>query len=185
MVEGTELPKQTGTAMAMRYYAPFPGDSGVRQPHALRIGNAERDAAAADLSEHYAAGRLTFDELSERLDAVFSAKTFGQLMRIMADLPGPGRLPWPSGYWPVVSPAQAGHGWTPAVTEESATSSDRAGRIAAVSLLLLAMLIWLFTALLFARQGFYHPGGPYPYGPPMNHSAQHISLMPDYQPTAP
>jgi len=171
--------------MAMRYYAPFPGDSGVPGPHALRIGNAERDAAAADLSEHYAAGRLTFDELNERLDAVFSAKTFGQLMRIMTDLPGPGRLPYPSGYWPVVSPAQAGRGWTPAVAEESATSSDRAGQIAAVSLLLLAMLIWLFTALLFARQGFYHPGGPYGGYGPMTHYAQHVSLMPEYGPTVP
>jgi hypothetical protein len=84
--------------MAMRYYAPFPGGGGEslrpRGPHALRIGDAERDAAAADLGEHYAAGRLTLDELHERLDAVFSAKTFSHLARIMADLPGPGRLPW-------------------------------------------------------------------------------------------
>ena len=36
------------------------------------------------------------------------------------------------------------------------TPTDRAGRFAALSLLLLAMLIWLFTALLFARHGFYH-----------------------------
>lgn len=170
--------------MAMRYYAPFPGDSGVSGPYALRIGDAERDAAAADLSEHYAAGRLTFDELTERLDAVFSAKTFGQLTLIMADLPGPGRLPWLTGYWPVL-PEQAGHGWLPAVTEEPSTSSDRAGRVAAVSLLVLAMLIWLFTALLFARQGFYHPGGPYGDGLPMTHYAQHVSLLPDDQPMVP
>src|SRR5260370_35818264 len=85
--------------MAMRYYAPLPGGGGEPPrprggPHALRIGDAERDAAAADLGEHYAAGRLTLDELNERLDAVFSSKTFGQLTRIMADLPGPGRLLW-------------------------------------------------------------------------------------------
>ena len=47
------------------------------------------------------------------------------------------------------------------------TPTDRAGRFAALSLLLLAMLIWLFTALLFARHGFYHPGGP--TGPPVDH----------------
>jgi hypothetical protein len=41
------------------------------------------------------------------------------------------------------------------------TPTDRAGRFAALSLLLLAMLIWLFTALLFARHGFYHTGVPY------------------------
>ena len=90
--------------MAMRYYAPFPGGGGdparPRGPHALRIGDAERDAAATDLGEHYAAGRLTLDELHQRLDAVFLAKTFGQLARIMADLPG-------SGGWPG-APGQAG-----------------------------------------------------------------------------
>ena len=78
--------------MAMRYYAPLPGQSGqpfrAASPHVLRIGDAERDAAAADLGEHYVAGRLTLDELHERLGAVFSAKTYGQLSRVMGDLPG-------------------------------------------------------------------------------------------------
>ena len=59
----------------------------------MRIGDAERDAAAADLGEHFTAGRLNLEELHERLEAVFAAKTFGQLARIMSDLPGPGRLP--------------------------------------------------------------------------------------------
>ena len=57
------------------------------------------------------------------------------------------------------------------------TPTDRAGRVAALSLLLLAMLIWLFTALLFARHGFYHVG---PYGPPgtYNHFVQHGGFSP-------
>ncbi len=94
--------------MAMRYYAPFPGGGGdpawPRGPHALRIGDAERDAAAADLGEHYAAGRLTLEELHERLDAAFSAKTFGQLARVMADLPGAARHPWTAGPGPAARP---------------------------------------------------------------------------------
>jgi hypothetical protein len=189
--------------MAMRYYAPFPGGSGEPSrpregPHALRIGDAERDAAAADLGEHYAAGRLTLDELNERLDAVFSSKTFGQLTRIMADLPGPGRLSWRAG------PGLAGGGWAPPSfsyegpfgmgerpwrptnssmagfqtrgPQAPPTPTDRAGRFAALSLLLLAMLIWLFTALLFARHGIYHGG---PYGPPgsFNHLAPHSGFL--------
>jgi hypothetical protein len=171
--------------MAMRYYAPFPGGgdfAGPRGPHSLRIGDAERDAAATDLGEHYAAGRLTLDELNERLDAVFSSKTHGQLTRIMADLPGPGRLPWrtashgmaPQAVWdPAAFPyphlGMAGSPWPPAGLPDGGrqsgegpakhTPADRAGRIAALSLLLIAMLIWLFTALLFARHGFYHDGG--------------------------
>jgi hypothetical protein len=145
--------------MAMRYYAPFP-DGGEplrpRGPLTLRIGDVERDAAAADLGEHYAAGRLTLDELNERLEAVFSAKTFAQLTQIMVDLPGPGRLPWRTGPGRQGDPgARAGRG-----PQAASTPIDRAGRFAALSLLLLAMLIWLFTALLFARHGYYHPYGP-------------------------
>jgi hypothetical protein len=163
--------------MAMRYYAPYPLGGGdpyrPRGPHALRIGDAERDAAAADLGEHYAAGRLTLDELNERLETVFAARTYGQLARVMADLPGPGRLgrfaepqapvpgygwatraadgtirtngPWAAGVPPTVG--YRPHG------QRTDRSADRAGRVAALSLLLVAMLIWLFTALLFARQG--------------------------------
>ena len=64
------------------------------------------------------------------------------------------------------------------------TPTDRAGRFAALSLLLLAMLIWLFTALLFARHGFYHQYGP--YGPPFNHFVQHGGFSPGgFQPGGP
>lgn len=160
--------------MALRYYVPLPGGGGepLRSPgpHTLRIGDAERDAAAADLGEHYSAGRLTLDELNERLDAVFSAKTFGQLAKVMADLPGLGRLSWRAGPWHAPGPQQP------------PTPTDRAGRVAALSLLVLAMLIWLFTALLFARHGLYQQN-PYGYGPPgpFNHYVQHAHLLPVVQ----
>lgn len=53
----------------------------------LRIGDAEREAAAASLREHYAQGRLTLEEFNERLDAVFKATTQSQLSLITWDLP--------------------------------------------------------------------------------------------------
>lgn len=53
----------------------------------LRIGDSDREAAAAFLREHYATGRLTFEEFSQRLDATFAARTRGQLNRITRDLP--------------------------------------------------------------------------------------------------
>jgi Domain of unknown function (DUF1707) len=53
----------------------------------LRIGDRERDAAAAELREHFAHGRLSLEEFNERLDAVFAAKTQRDLSRITADLP--------------------------------------------------------------------------------------------------
>lgn len=53
----------------------------------LRIGDAEREAAAASLREHYARGRLTLGEFNERLDAVFAATTQRQLSQLTRDLP--------------------------------------------------------------------------------------------------
>jgi hypothetical protein len=53
----------------------------------LRIGDAEREATAAELREHFAHGRLTLEEFNERLDAVFAAKTQSDLSRLTRDLP--------------------------------------------------------------------------------------------------
>ncbi|MEV7006260.1 DUF1707 domain-containing protein [Streptosporangium sp. NPDC051022] len=56
-------------------------------PDDLRIGDAERDAAMAALREHYAQGRLTHEELDERLELVLSARTGRDLAPAFADLP--------------------------------------------------------------------------------------------------
>lgn len=53
----------------------------------VRIGDAERDAAVSALGEHFVAGRLTKDELDERADAAWSARTSGDLARLFTDLP--------------------------------------------------------------------------------------------------
>ena len=53
----------------------------------LRISDADRQAAVDLLSEQYAVGRLTRDEFDERSDAVWSAKTQGDLAPVFADLP--------------------------------------------------------------------------------------------------
>lgn len=53
----------------------------------LRIGDAEREAAAASLREHYAEGRLSLEEFNQRLDAAFGAATQGQLDQVTRDLP--------------------------------------------------------------------------------------------------
>lgn len=62
----------------------------------MRVGDAEREAAAAELREHYASGRLTLDELNERIDKAFAAKTRGDLNALMTDLPSarPGGQGW-------------------------------------------------------------------------------------------
>jgi hypothetical protein len=62
----------------------------------MRVSDAEREAAAAELQEHFASGRLNQDELNERVAAAFAAKTRGDLNTIFTDLPS------------------SGHGWTSA-----------------------------------------------------------------------
>lgn len=52
-----------------------------------RIGDVERDEAAAALREHFSAGRLERGELEERLRLCLSAKTVGDLGGVLADLP--------------------------------------------------------------------------------------------------
>jgi Domain of unknown function (DUF1707). len=67
-----------------------PGGPGgpAPSPDELRIGDAERDEVMAALREHYAQGRLTADELDERLERTLTARTRGDLRQITADLPG-------------------------------------------------------------------------------------------------
>nr|SBO99158.1 protein of unknown function DUF1707 [Nonomuraea gerenzanensis] len=54
----------------------------------LRIGDAEREQTMAALREHFAQGRLTHEELDERLDRTLAAKTARDLAQVTADLPG-------------------------------------------------------------------------------------------------
>jgi DUF1707 SHOCT-like domain len=55
----------------------------------LRVSDADRDRATAQLGDHFAAGRLTFSELDDRLGAALTARTSRDLKRALADLPLP------------------------------------------------------------------------------------------------
>jgi hypothetical protein len=105
----------------------------------VRIGDAERDVALTQLREHFAAGRLTFDELTERIDAALAARTQRQIDEIMADLPRP----------PRVSRAEPAR---PAEPPE-------AGRFLVFALLLFAMATWVLIMAWMSRHAY---GGPYP-----------------------
>jgi Domain of unknown function (DUF1707) len=65
----------------------------------IRVSDADRDRVTARLREHFAEGRLTSDELDERVTATLNARTFGDLKTVLADLPEPGTVapqPWQS-----------------------------------------------------------------------------------------
>jgi hypothetical protein len=75
----TAMLRQLPRVARQDHQAPAPG---------VRAGDADRDAAAAALGEHFAQGRLTLDELSARLDATLAAITHGELSQAARDLPG-------------------------------------------------------------------------------------------------
>ncbi|MER6613882.1 DUF1707 SHOCT-like domain-containing protein [Streptomyces xantholiticus] len=58
---------------------------------AIRASDADRDRIADILRDALAEGRLDAEEHSERIDAVYRAKTVGELEPIVRDLPGAGR----------------------------------------------------------------------------------------------
>jgi hypothetical protein len=74
----------------------------VPEPRNLRASDADRERVANVLREAAGDGRLTMDELDERLDAVYAAKTYAELEPITHDLPGAG-----SSYPPAAAPAGA------------------------------------------------------------------------------
>src|SRR3954447_11981261 len=68
-------------------------DTGSRVGN-LRASDADRERVAARLREHYGAGRLSDDDLSERVEAAYGVRTMQELEALTADLPSapkPGR----------------------------------------------------------------------------------------------
>jgi hypothetical protein len=67
----------------------------------LRASDADREAVAQQLRDHYAAGRITLDEFDERTTTTYAAKTFGDLDGLLADLPAAEVVPAPATRVPV------------------------------------------------------------------------------------
>ncbi|MBV9169688.1 MAG: DUF1707 domain-containing protein [Chloroflexi bacterium] len=59
----------------------------------LRAGNEDRTQVIAELQRHYVEGRLTADELGERVTQASAAKTFGELASTVSDLPAAAHAP--------------------------------------------------------------------------------------------
>jgi len=82
---------------------PVPAD-----PRQLRAADTDRDQTAELLRRAAAEGRITFEELDERIGRAYAAKTFADLEALTSDLPGPGvRAPVPGAprYQPAEVPA--------------------------------------------------------------------------------
>ena len=83
----------------------------------LRVSDADRDRAIAELSEHYQAGRLTTEEFEDRTGRALQARTTADLAALFTDLPrrqapvtgaasAPGAAPGAAGTAPA-SPAKS------------------------------------------------------------------------------
>jgi hypothetical protein len=57
----------------------------------LRVSDADREQTADLLRQAAGDGRITFDELDERLGAAYAARTYGDLGEVTADLPAAGQ----------------------------------------------------------------------------------------------
>jgi len=79
------------------------------------------------IREGYAEGRLTYDEHSERLDRVFRAKTLGELMPLVADLPTVGDAARPAGPAPPGAGMPVGGTAQDAVTVAVFAGAERGG----------------------------------------------------------
>lgn len=58
----------------------------------LRASDEDRERLSTELHEHAVAGRLTTEELEERLEAAYSARTLAELDALRRDLPTSGRI---------------------------------------------------------------------------------------------
>lgn len=108
----------------------------------IRASDADRDRVADMLREHCAQGRITLDELQERLEVTYAARTIGALRAVTADLPEEDlyELPVPARVRASVARPQSGTG----------VVSPGALRVAWGSwatVNLICVTIWLITVL--------------------------------------
>src|SRR3954447_23173819 len=59
----------------------------VRTRGQIRVSDAERERTVEALRDHYADGRLSSDELEERIELAYHATTRGEVSALMRDLP--------------------------------------------------------------------------------------------------
>jgi DNA-binding PadR family transcriptional regulator len=82
------LPRLRGRAGVPPGRAHHQGTSRAADDH-IRVSDGDRERATARLCDRFAEGRLTREELDERITAALNARTAGDLRRVTAGLPEP------------------------------------------------------------------------------------------------
>lgn len=115
-------------------------------------GSADRERAVGVLRAAFTEGRLTQDELDDRVTRAYAARTYGDLWALIADLPA-GPLPYPGGL-----PYQQA---TPAVPPSA--EPDTSWHSAA-ALVITALVIFTLAALVTAIATAHAPPLPFQQG---------------------
>jgi hypothetical protein len=125
------------------------GDPDDRRRASLRASDADRERLVETLRQHHVDGRLTVEELEERTERAYAARTYGDLDALATDLPplstpapaapppGPGPGPGPAALPPRMRPPG------PRQAAAKATLLRTVVWFATVSLMLI--LIWALT----------------------------------------
>jgi Domain of unknown function (DUF1707) len=119
----------------------------------MRASDTDRDRIAAVLRDAHADGRLAQDELLERLGATYEARTYGDLDRLVADLPRPARPP---------ATTSAGRPTArPAPVSPARSQTGRAGLTAAWwvwgAAVSVNVVIWLLVSILGSEDVYFWP----------------------------
>jgi hypothetical protein len=155
-----------GPGQAFPPLPPVPAGTGVHP--AWLAGSADRERTVGVLRAAYTEGRLTQDELDDRVARAYAARTYGDLWSLISDLPA-GPLPYPGVPYPAASPAVPS-GAEPATSWHSA-----------VALVITALVIFTLAALVTAIATAH--AQPVPFQQlqrpvPMQQPFQHAQLAP-------
>jgi hypothetical protein len=138
-----------------------------RDPHAdqhMRVSDAERQAVADRLGEHFADGRLDQEEFDERVGRAMSAKTRADLSGLFDDLPEPTGPPNAGGpdtaAWGSWAPGRPGGPGMPMPTRRRRHPVLVIALAVIVALAVVHTVPWLwigfFVAVLFLARGGRH-----------------------------
>lgn len=107
----------------------------------LRAGDSDRQAVVDELQRHYVEGRLTSEELSERVAKALQARTFGELAVPLNDLPA----------------LQRQTALEPAESEQSDWRTQLLSRPVGAALVFIGLLamLWMFTLPNGGHFGFF------------------------------
>ena len=144
--------------------SPLPVSAGVNP--AWLAGSADRERTVGVLRAGFTEGRLTQDELDDRVARAYAARTYGDLWALIADLPA-GPLPYPGG----VPYQQA----TPAVPPSA--EPDTSWHSAA-ALVITALVIFTLAALVTAIATAHAQPMPFQQGSFQQGSFQQAPLQP-------